>query len=116
MISLYEETVETLRFASCTIAIVYVRTAGFDLQNDMSEGDHKLFKGRKCSARARKVAEQCVLYARRGAGTRFLYQDAVVVVVILVVPACHWSFALVEMDLRRPGDISCNATYGPSVF
>lgn len=34
--------------------MVYVRTVDFDLQNDVSEGDHKLFRGEN----ARRVWEK----------------------------------------------------------
>lgn len=93
--ALQGETVKNLRFIPFgrMVAIVYVRTVDFDLQNDVSGGDHKLFRGRKCSARARKVAVRRVLYARHGAGTRFRYQNAVVVVVIIFVVPPGWSFA-----------------------
>ena len=36
------------------MTIVYVQTVGFDLQNDVFEGDHKLFK----SENARRVREK----------------------------------------------------------
>ncbi|CAL1674111.1 unnamed protein product [Lasius platythorax] len=92
--------------------MVYVWTVDFDLQNDVSEGSHKLFRrGAKMLGACEESigATRRVLYARHGAGTRFLYQN----VVVVVVPG---ELLAVEMDLRRPRDISYNTTYGPSAF
>lgn len=97
-------------YNSQTIAMVYVWTVDFDLQNDVSEGSHKLFR------RGSKMLGACeesigstrrrVLYARCGAGTRFLYQNVVVGRAVGrrngPLPTARGIFHITRRTVRRP--------------
>jgi len=100
---------------------VHVRAGGFDLQNDVSSGGRRLLEERETDGdgecprmRARKVAAtRSVCTVRRRdtfplSGRRRRPRPGRSPRIAGGLP--------VEMDLRRPRDISYNATYGSSAF